>query len=359
MKMASTIVLGMCLSMGAFAQQESIDGIDEAWRGFSDPEIMSSGFTHQFSDLPLSGMLDVGPKFWSGDYWPSKRGGINRRWNTPDQDGFRYKSPSQAAVMSMNEEELASLAPSEKFDLFLGRYDYPLQTEARSYASRMASDWAGICHGWAPASMHHNEPTAKVMLNPDGVAIPFGSADIKALLSYFYAFHYEVDNTYQMGLRCFFGRWMGGARGCNQDLNAGAFHIVAANKLGIQREGFLMDKDRFNEVWNQPVVGFNSKILATNLRPSSKAARNTVREVRIATELFYINESDPVWDTVMGTEHQKVDKMDLQYRVELNAEGKIIGGEWESDDRPDFLWKKVKAQNFDGLFSRLPELLND
>jgi hypothetical protein len=260
----------------------------------------------------------------------------------------------------MTQDQIAKLAPSEKYDLFLGNYDYPLKKIVDGSASRTAPDWAGICHGWAPASLFHNEPTPKVMTNPEGISIPFGSGDIKALLSFFYAFYHETS-TDQIGLRCFFGSWMGGAIGCADDLNAGAFHIVITNKLGLEKEGFLMDVDRFKEVWNQPVVGFKSKVVAYDLGPQAGAAENTVREIRIATEIFFVNESSPTWNPVHGTKDQIVSKKDLQYRLELDAAGRIVGGEWESRERPDFLWNKPAAQlqEFTGMFSALPALLND
>jgi hypothetical protein len=337
---------------------QSQHGITEAWQGFSDPEIMSSGFSHLMHELPLEGSLQIGPKVWSGHYWPSKKGGINHRWNSPNQEGFDYKSPTKEELLIMVPEDIATLAPSEKYDLFIGRYDYPLKKKAASSASKLAADWEGICHGWAPAAIHHHEPTPKLVKNPDGIIIPFGSSDIKALLSYYYAFYHKSE-TNQVGLRCFFGNWVGGARGCGEDLNAGAFHIILANKIGIQREGFLMDIDRYREVWNQPVTGYRSKILASRLKPSKKAAKTAVSEMRIATKLFYLDESDPTWHIVMGTEYQIISKRDLLYRIELDASGKIVGGEWESEVRPDFLWNKKRAENFDGLLFKLGELLND
>ncbi len=349
-----TIVLST-FALGAFAQSQLAFG---PWKGFSDPEIMSSGFTHKLSDLPLAGSAEDGKHAWSGHYWPSQKGGINHRWNSPLNEMFKYSSPNKDQVAKMSLEELAQLAPTEKYDLFLGQYNYPLKQEAAMSANPRAADWAGICHGWAPATLHHVEPTAKVLTNPDGIQIPFGSADIKALLSYYYAFYHETDTTSQMGLRCFFGSWMGGMRGCDDDLNAGAFHIVIANKLGLEKKGFLADVDRYKEVWNQPVVGFKSVILAT-LPVSSSAAKSAVKELRVSTELFYVDESDPTWDVVHGTKDQLISKLDLEYRLEINAEGKIVGGEWESKTRPDFLWYKEKATNFTGMFSKLPMLLND
>ena len=334
--------------------------ITEGWKGFSEPEIMAAGFTHHFPTLPLNGSVQIGPKAWSGHYWPSAAGGINVRWNTREPEGFKYKSPKKEEVLRMSQAQLAQLAPTEKYDLYTGHYDYPLKELAASAASRYAPDWAGICHGWAPATLNHNEPTPKALKNPDGLMIPFGSSDIKALLSYYYAYHHETDSTHQVGLRCFFGRWMGGAKACEDDLNAGAFHIVISNMLGLHQQGFMADVDRFKEVWNQPIVGYQSKILADNIPKDKKAAETAVKEVRVATDFFYVDEVDhPTWDVVHGTKDQHISKRSYVYRLEVDARGNIVGGEWESDDRPDFLWNKEKETHFEGILSRLPDLLND
>lgn len=350
------LISGLVISLS----QAEANGILESWKGFSDPEIMASGFTHKLKELPLEGSIDIGPKAWSGHYWPSQEGGINVRWYHPDKEGFKYKSPTKEQVKLMSLNELAALAPTEKYDLFTGHYDYPMKELAATAASRLAPDWAGICHGWAPATLNHNEPTPKVMTNPDGVKIPFGSSDIKALLSYYYAFHHETKGSHQLGLRCFFGRWMGGAKACQEDLNAGAFHIVISNMLGLRREGFMADVDRYKEVWNQPIVAFKSKIVADQLAPSKSAAESAVKEMKIETDFFYVNEVDNVtWDVVHGTKDQLIAKRTYSYNLEINASGNIVGGSWDSDERPDFLWNKEKATTFNGILSLLPQLLND
>ena len=350
------LISGLVISLS----QAEANGILESWKGFSDPEIMASGFTHKLKELPLEGSIDIGPKAWSGHYWPSQEGGINVRWYHPDKEGFKYKSPTKEQVKLMSLNELAALAPTEKYDLFTGHYDYPMKELAATAASRLAPDWAGICHGWAPATLNHNEPTPKVMTNPDGVKIPFGSSDIKALLSYYYAFHHETKGSHQLGLRCFFGRWMGGAKACQEDLNAGAFHIVISNMLGLRREGFMADVDRYKEVWNQPIVAFKSKIVADQLAPSKGAAESAVKEMKIETDFFYVDEVDNVtWDVVHGTKDQLIAKRTYSYNLEINASGNIVGGSWDSDERPDFLWNKEKATTFNGILSLLPQLLND
>ena len=340
--------------------QASTQNILEAWKGFSSPEIMASGFTHKMNELPLEGIIQIGPLAWSGGYWASQKGGINIRWNSASKEGFKYTSPSKVQVQKMSLAELASLAPSEKYDLLIGDYEYPMRSLAAGAASARAPDWAGICHGWAPATLNHKEPTPKVLTNPDGVLIPFGSSDIKALLSYYYAFHHETDSTHQVGLRCFFGSWMGGAKGCSNDLNAGAFHIVISNMLGIRKEGFIADVDRYKQVWNQPIVGYKTKILADNLGPSNNAASSAIKEMRVATEFFYVDESkNSTWEVVHGTAEQLISKKDYLYTLEINAAGQIVGGSWDSDERPDFMWNKEKETEFTGILSLLPKLLND
>lgn len=333
--------------------------IDEPWQWFSDPSLKSSDFTYNFADLPLEGQVKAEQKFWSGDYWAFKFGGINLRWNADKVHGHKLVSPNRSQLFSMSLEDLAKLAPSEKYDLFTGRYDYPLRDEVAAKTSYRAKEWEGICHGWAPAAMNHKEPTPKVMINPDGVAIPFGSSDIKALISYYYAFGFEVENTHQMGRRCFKGEFLNFDKDCSQDLNAGAFHVVLTNKIGIEKAGFLADMDRFKEVWNHPVYGYKTVVVKDNIKPKRSSARGSKKLIHLKSEVFYITENENRWDPVLGTKDQLIVKKDYEYFLDIDADNNIIGGEWKSKERPDFLWTKTRPEVFEGLLYRVGELLND
>lgn len=345
----------LVLSLSATASTNL--SIDEAWEGFSSPEILGSGFTHSLYSLPLEGATYwEGPKHWSSDYWANKNGGINYRWNGRNKTGFNLRSPSYNELRRSSIRDLQGLSPAEKYDILTGQYDYPLVKEVASKVSPKAEEWEGICHGWVVAAIHHDEPKPKILRNRDGIDVPFGSADIKALLSYFYA--EDKGPAQNLGLRCNFGTWTGGQKECNQDLNAGAFHIIIANKLALQNQGVIMDVDRFKEVWNQPVIGYRSSI-AGPYSPTRTAARTAVAEYRVKTELYYIVETDPTWNTVHGTKSQAMEKKHLTYRIEVNSHNEIVGGTWESKDRPDFIWQKPKATSFPGMFSMLPQLLND
>jgi hypothetical protein len=336
------------------------------WRDISNPDIMDPSFIKVLGALPLQGRAAGEKRFWSGDYWALRKGNINYRWNSNNQKGFRLDSPSKEMLLQMTRDELTALAPSEKFDILLGRYDYPLVAEVSKIANRRAADWEGICHGWAPASVNHDEPTPKDVVSVDGITIPFGSSDIKGLLSYYYAFGFQVENTHQLGLRCGkndddedeYGWRSQKVDACDEDLNAGAFHLVITNMLGLKGLGFVGDLVRTEEVWNYPIYFFKSEVQKEG-KPERKSAPGTVKTVRMKTELTFAIENDNFFQTIIGTKEQLVQTKKYEYDLDIDINGNIIGGKWKSYERPDFLWLKGRPAKYEGLFTRLNVLLND
>jgi hypothetical protein len=344
--------------MATFSLKAAPQEINKPWRNISDPIIMGKDFNRFFENLPLEGEHADDKKLWSGDYWANVRGNINYRWNSQPPRGFNLVSPSKEQVMKMTLEELALLAPSEKYDLFTGRYDYPLKTEVSQRASPRASIWEGICNGWATASLNHDEPTPIVAENPDGLMIPFGSSDLKALLSYYYAYINRAQTTHQVGLRC--GRWPIGRDRCLDDINAGAFHIILANKLGIQSRSFIGDMEEGHEVWNHPIHSYKSTIIANDLPPAADSSRGTLKMVKVRSKVKYVSESERNhWSPVLGTSQQIYREKIYEYDLDLDKEGQIIGGDWKSSDRPDFLWLIEKTTHFQGQLSKLGLLIDD
>lgn len=140
---------------------------------------------------------------------------------------------------------------------------------------------------------------------------------------------------------------------CN-DTNAGAFHLVVSNVMGVQQKTFLIDITRDAEVWNQAAASYKSKVLKsyTGAQISADAAPGTVKEHLIETELLYTTEEMPAWERFgdnaslrkhhvpAGDVYEENGKRyrALRYRIELDALDNIIGGSWVSESRPDFLW---------------------
>ena len=316
----------------------------DTWNGYNDPSMMDVDHSYEFNlnKLPLQGTLDRMP--WSETYWPTFRGSINYRWNAVDKDGFNYYPPTKDVVLHMSQADLMQLSPTEKYDIFMGHYDYPLHEEVRSYGNSGAPQWQGMCDGWSIAALQFSEPMPVTMANPDGVMVPFGSSDIKALMTFAAAIHFEVE-TRQVGSKCEaktgFGRQFSAA--C-ADINPGALHVIMANQFGIKKQGFVTERDPGYEVWNQPTYGFKSTLMGS-----------TNRGVRVHGTLFYTDELDnSSWTPIVGTPAFKFDKIEMDYTLDLDDQGNIIGGSWiNGSDHPDFVWlptnKLIFKDGLDGL----------
>ena len=258
----------------------------------------------------------------------------------------------------MSSEELTRLSPTEKFDLLNGNYHYPLKNEVRKLTSSRDEVWEGLCHGWTTAAIHHVEPASKILINPDGVEIPFGSSDIKGLLSFFYAYKNYGAETRQAGLRCSSRRESNDR--CEDDTNAGTFHLLLTNLIGLKGQSFIADIEKGPEVWNHIPVKYNFHVLEDQISPEEDAAPGTIQMVRIKTEVIYLfNSNVHTWNPLIGTPEQIERKKIYEYMLDLSHEGEILGGRWITRSRPDFLWQVDKAVHFSGMWRRLEELLND
>ena len=309
--------------------------IFEAWDVINDPDRFGRNFETHYRDLPTSGSISRIP--WSDSYWPSQRAGIAYRWLNPGPSSFGYSLPSRQTVQGMTREELSALSPAEKLDIFVGRFEYPTVLSERRRTYPGAAPWEGLCHGWAPASLEFLEPHPVTLKGPSNISVPFGSSDVKALLSWYMALRSAVP-AIGLGGRCDIFSTLGLNTPRCRDANAGAFHIVLANQIGRQREGFVIDLARYAEVWNQPVYAFQSREIGRQ-GASPGAAPGTTQEVVVESQVFYTIEIEPTWNALGQTlERPMTNSVIYRYRLELDAQGTIRGGEWLQEARPDFLW---------------------
>lgn len=333
-------------------------------------------------ELPLSASVEDTRMGWSDSYWPSNLGGIAYRWNSPNPQPFKFKFHTKDEVKKMSEKELSELSPAELYDIAMGDYKYSLTKKVLSKYSPKDLWWEGICHGWALAASHYPEPDKTVVTNKDGIKVPFGASDVKGLLSMHDAFN-SKGLYVRIGDRCgAYGKVEGEAypedgdvappskkeaeaAEC-ADVNAGAFHIVIASMIGINSQGFVADVDRFNDVWNQPVTGYESEVVGDVALTPSDLKNGVDRKVRVKTKMIYGDElefyseesaSEGVLgfvskEPVTGTPAQTYNSRNYDYVLELDINGNIIGGEWISESRPDMLWMKAKDVKFNS--SKLP-----
>lgn len=339
-------------------------------------KILGTNVITKFDFLPLAGKLNDDRLGWSETYWPSNKGGIAYRWSHPDPQPFKYRLHTKAELLKMSEKEISQLSPSELYDISMGDYSYSLTKNVLSKFSPKDLWWEGICHGWSLAAANYPEPAPVKLRNKDGIVVPFGSSDVKGLLAMHDAYNYKGIYA-QVGKRCnAIGKVPGEGddRDANpnppapeianspdcKDMNAGAFHVSVTNMIGIHSKSFVADVDRFNDIWNQPVTSYSSQITGEEEVTPEHRATGIERRVRMMTKFVY-GEELKFWTPeleasgarnfvsklpVTGTVHQEFRFKNYEYIVELDMNGNVIGGEWLTETRPDFLWMIQRDRRF-------------
>jgi hypothetical protein len=371
----------------------SAPAMAELWDGSSHPSnfnrIAGISVMTNFEALPRVGKLADNRLGWSESYWPSYKGGVAYRWNHPDPQPFKYKLLSREELMRLGPNEMAQLSPAELYDISNNDYNYSLTKKAFSLYSPRDLWWEGICHGWAQAAINYPEPEPVVITNQAGIKVPFGASDVKALLAMHEAYNYKGEKFAFAGRRCkvngkvegednerdhpenriFPAPELANSPEC-RDVNAGAFHVIISNMIGYMGQGFVADIDRFNDVWNQPVVGYKAHVVGEASVDSDHRAQGINRRITVKLDMIYGEElkffspqlaaeghQNFVSKTpVTLTPHQKFLTKNYEYVLELNSAGNIIGGEWISETRPDFLWMFSRSKNFKSSVVNLTHL---
>ena len=349
------------------------DGKEDRWNRANDPERFDGEFNYHVEDLPLTGT--AAGDFWPSTYWPTYEDSINVRW-----DGEEF-SPAQKYDIAFNgwtpPEGFVELrpftrtnpVPGDDWDTTYYEQQGPLAThvsnnmgngrdrrQALDAMGRPEGDWEtdtwwGLCHAWVPAALLEDRPLRPVEHN----GVVFEVADMEALL----IAAYNRAGADMIGGRCNVG---GGdtmverdenGRAVDvecRDSNPGAMHVIVTNYLGIENRGFAMDRTFDFEVWNQPVKGFeitkqeeitveraNELLGVTGDTYEFNPDAATLFEVNLS--LDWITESHAAKTPSESARYTRTDR--YTYILEVDADGKIIGGEWFGRSRsqhPDFLW---------------------
>jgi len=241
--------------------------------------------------------------------------------------------------------------------------------------------WSGICDGWSPASIYLPRPVKPVTVKSfDGSPITFYPDDLKALGSYLFA---RTNTPYFASMQYSFAGQACREKGkpklnhdgkvedsaCN-DLDPGVWHLALVNRIGVDKTGFIMDVDNNVKINNHPVFYyeleyFNPKTGKIGSLKDSIIARAEMRDsfenyrdpkakslvgVRSKVKMsFYIWAEDHHELTSDSVSEDKTKDEEYTYDLELDEDGKILGGEWgdrsnENGEKsryakqPDFIW---------------------
>lgn len=238
-------------------------GKDDAWGPSDSPNIFTSDLVFSVAELPLTGQAASAP--WAGSYWPVYQDAINYRW-----DGANSESPAAKYGRAFNVTGVED-AVSQNHGIESQRSRTSCTTDAQcdskigekcsirpgQSSGRCIPTWFGLCHAWAPAAIMVPEPKYPVTRN----GVTFKVQDIKALVT----LAYNSVNSKFVSLRCNrdessnaihfdeYGRPT--APEC-RDTNAGTYHVLLTNYLGLRGLSFVEDRTYDDEVWNQPLRAY-------------------------------------------------------------------------------------------------------
>ena len=265
---------------------KAFDGKGDAWNWRNDPSRFQAELVYQWDELPGDGEISITP--WTDTYWPNYRDSINDRWQGTDtlspaekwdvavhgweaDEDFMNLQPYDVRTCQWDDEYYTSLGPTATW----AHQNKGLQRAIQNDDGESCAEgtdryggietWWGLCHAWAPASIMEDEPLESVEYN----GVTFDVSDIKALLT----MEYDRVSSYFIGSRC--NRILDEnkaeriglpvverdetGRVTNDEcrnVNAGTFHVIVTNFVGLMERSIIMDKDFEYEVWNQPITGY-------------------------------------------------------------------------------------------------------
>jgi len=390
-----------CQEDGGKATAEKFDKVTD----LTDTWIPRNEIIRTLDQLPVTGKTKM--PAWSDDYWRIQWGITSYRYSDEAEfenyrdwkkhySGKTYVQPGAFMAFGQNIqqliEEVLKWSPAEKYDLTVGDADFTMtnaqreETEANVGKDNDVEPWMGICHGWAAASLMVAKALKSVVVDGiNGVKVKWLPNDIRAMASLAWA-NGDSDTNF-VGGRCNgkkVKRFPNGRLAQQEcfDNNPATFHLALGNMVGQHGYSFVMDKTFDYEVWNQPIYSYrftyfnplNPKIRGKEFdekyvakydakfkakdrfqKPLTRGTRDgdtwndrsVAGVVGVIVTVSYVSEVQPTFADKPSPDMRT--RYTATYDLELNKKGEVTGGEWHSNNHPDFLWvpKKDLVESLD------------
>jgi hypothetical protein len=321
--------------------------------------------TKPYTDIRANAQVNDPAKYWSGFYWSTYQGGIAQRWQASIDStyftDYLYVIENVQDYWQLLPEQVTMLSPAEKYDLWVNDASMRLTRSEQQKVLATAYNfgntiptWFGICDGWALATQMEDEPVRMVRAqSSSGQLIDFYPEDIKALMAYYYALAPKRYVT--AGGRCNRPTVTKDANGrvvepeC-RDINPATLHLALDRFVGDANQKLVVDIARDEMVWNYPIYAYDFQY--SNLRrltddPAYQhAAAGTQSLINVRAHLVLVSGTDP---TTQLAQQRSYTQKTWNYILELDANSRVIGGEWLSDDHPDFIWIVRSVQDGSSL----------
>ena len=342
----------------------------------NNPDRFRLSMVRRIEDLPYSGVSLRQP--FPSNWWPMREGGIANRWNdgdwSPSEKYDLLATPERIRPTPVTRAERDYYGRSVPYGGYTEYFDigpatrWELENHGR-HGEIDPDSWWGHCNGWASYVLNEDEPIHPVSVRMQGdnvvecvlndpSCVRFEVGDINALGAEIY----WDDASYLVGRRCELGEsgfWFDNAGRISnpecRDGNAGTFHIVTTNMLGILERPFIVDLNADHEVWNYPVyayeivgqteISLDSALWEVDAPYGTRSwvfNQDAQRFVRVSMRAYIVEDAIPPSTEASGdllAEYTTVETYD--YILELDWEGNILGGEWigiSKTHHPDFLW---------------------
>ena len=394
-----------CDSGGPDATIEANDRPEALLRSWLKP----NRFIYSLDALPTS--AEVKGTYWSGDYWRTFRGLTSYRYSTGAtfkeyRESVKiYTQPTEWLALSTRLEaaakEVVGWSPAEKYDLTVGDEAFTLteqqKHEGEKYLAteKKVPSWFGLCHGWAAAAIFV-PPAVKAFTvrAARDISLTWYPSDVHAMASLAWSNGNYPANL--IGGRCNESKPATYPNGRLKqqecfDTNPASLHYALGNMLGVAHVPFIMDSAFDAEVWNQPILSYDStyfnpleptkksrhweevavpyddsfKAKDRFQKPLTRGKRLTndrgyddsgiVKVVGVTMTLVYLGEVNAVHKPVPA-ENTTV-RVTYTYDLEMHDVGgslRALGGEWHENAHPDFLWVPQKGAVAYSGYDRYP-----
>ncbi len=327
------------LSAGGYTQWQRLapkDPLALAW---------GTSINRNIDRLPAEGRIGVDQSPWADAAWTAAQGGGLLRYQREDlelSERSRKRPPTLEELknlsMAARGRAISLLSPFEIFDLVRGQTLYPLVAEARRTVSpKNAMEFEERMNfGWAAAATMLQEPGQidnHLLRLPTGheARITIGASDVKAVAAYYYGkIARQHVRTARVGSRCF-GKddW-----NCNR-VDPASFHLLLANTIQENGRAFVADIDPSAAVDYRPIVSYESDI-----------RRDDDRHYAVTTVVDYVRRRLPQTGPY-GIFNLDTEREVYRYTLEVDADRKIVGGQWITERRPEFVWRVLELPHVD------------
>jgi hypothetical protein len=248
----------------------------------------------KFDELPTKGRVPESRKPYAGGIYPDRAGGTYVAMRKYDRAFY----PQRRRAAWFEQRDIAMHTTSHFRRGWFGG----------GHSVSYIPEWSGHCNGWASAAIRHAEPRKSVTRK----GVTFTPADIKGMLAELYMY----TNS----------KLLGG--GYETVINPASFHVSLTNWVGDQEHPIAMERTPGSTVWNYPVYAFASTF--------KKRGRQVEVKVNIAFKEYLEREQNVA--------PQKAKNLYFHYALQLDKEGKIVGGVYCYDSNQiDFLWIPLPA----------------